>query len=345
MIYSGEYNIQFDIPTDNFVLYNVSPGDLANIQSYITNIKQSIKNKSTLIILFSGFENLYEDPEWIEPLNDFAEQIPNPIVMFNGKLSESSIVPRFPYYRISLFDHVSNVNLYSVPELRIDKPHKFYWASSKDLYPRRYVLAGLVKNNLLENSLINYKCISSNIPSAWLHGRFDIAYINDIENECSTIAHLLPLPPLDDTIEFNLTEPLFYTNSYLGIVTDTFYETEIFLSEKVFNAMNYYQIFFYIGPAGTLEYLRNKGYNTFDSIIDTSYDSIEDNAQRLFAARKSLLNFLNRPISAIRSDYIKVVPELENNKKLVSKQRPDLLITKYIQQVLDEHRKTNSNFS
>lgn len=91
--------------------------------------------------------------------------------------------------------------------------------------------------------------------------------------------------------------------------------------------------------------MRKCGYHTFDSIIDTSYDSIVDNAERLFAARNSLLRFLNRPLDLIRDDYVKCIPSLQHNKELLSKQRPDLLITEYIQKLLNEHRKTNSNIS
>lgn len=350
MIYdTKEYNVKLEIPTDNFVFYNLYPKDITNnLDTYILNLKQNILNNNTLIILFGGFQNLHEFDYLFDRFNILAKEIPNPIIVFNGRLTANllcSIEPLFKYCRICMFDHVSNINMYLTSALDTEKKYKCYWASSKDLYPRRFILAGLIKHNLLDASLVNYKCIHSHIPSDWLINRFDNQYIEIIKQECDSIDHLIPLPWLDDTVEFNCTDPEFYTNSYLGVVTDTFYHDGIFLSEKVFNAINYYQLFFYIGPAGSLKYLRNEGYYTFDSIIDTSYDSIENNAERLFASRKSLIEFLDRPIDRIRDDYIKCIPELKHNKDLVQSRRPDLLVTQHIQDLLNEHRKTHTNFS
>jgi hypothetical protein len=219
----------------------------------------------------------------------------------------------------------------------VEKKYKFYWASTKDWYTRRFILAGLVHNNLHHNNLINYKCIHGHIHSDYLNPKFDIKSHKIIQQECDSIKHLVPFPSIDEGDSFEVTPTEFYTNSYLGIITDTFFELGVFLSEKIFNAINYQQLFFYIGPAKTLEYLRSQGYQTFDNIFDTEYDTIEDNAARLFAARQSLINFLQQPIAKIHEDYIKAIPAIQHNKNLLMQQKPDKKFTQAIESVLNEH--------
>jgi hypothetical protein len=147
----------------------------------------------------------------------------------------------------------------------------------------------------------------------------------------------VPLPAIDNTIEFTQTDVGFYLNSYLGIVADTFYNQGVFFSEKIFNAINYQQLFFYIAAPGSVEYLRQQGYCTFDDIIDTSYDKIQEHGQRLIAARSSLIEFLNQPLDMIQAAYKKCIDGIRHNKDLLQQQRPDIKFTQLLQQTLDEH--------
>lgn len=338
MIYeTGEYDVRLDIPTDNFVVRNLYNSHLEGITGFMHDIP--VQNSSTVIILLGAFQCIQERDFWVKPLNDFCRSVPNPVIVFTGKLTcddpnDLTVPLEFAFHRIGMFDLVSNIHC-SQSTLQLDKKHKFYWASSKDWYTRRYILAGLVKNNLLENNLVNYKCIHSDIPGDWCQRRLG-SLAAQVEQECESIKHLVPLEPIDNTIEFMQTNIEFYSNSYLGIVIDTFYDTGVFISEKVYNAMNYHQIFFYLGHQGTLSYLRKQGYETFDNIIDTRYDAINDPGRRLIAARKSLMAFLTQPIEKIKSAYEHAVPAIEHNKQLLQKQRPDLIITKHIENLLNE---------
>jgi hypothetical protein len=177
--------------------------------------------------------------------------------------------------------------------------------------------------------------VHTDIPSDWCQQRLG-TLANLVEQECDSIKHLVPLPAIDNTVEFMQTNIDFYLDSYLGIVIDTFYDTGVFISEKVYNAINYHQMFFYLGHQGTLSYLRKQGYETFDNIIDTRYDAIVDPGQRLIAARNSLIEFLMQPVEKIKLAYEQAIPAIEHNKQLVQKQRPDLIITKHIENLLNE---------
>jgi|LakMenEpi03Aug12_release.lakeMendotaPanAssembly.Ray.scaffolds.fasta_scaffold412683_2 hypothetical protein len=350
MIYdTKEYELLLDVPTDNFTVHKFKNLDTENIEEFIQKVKSDIPNSKSLIILFGLFDNLTEYDHWFDPLNKFCSTIDNPLVVFNGKLTRDpwrTVEAKFPYFQLSIFDHISNyhwkkrIYLESTGwtnDVHVEKKYKFYWASTKDWYTRRFILAGLVHNNLHHNNLINYKCIHGHIHSDYLNPKFDIKSHKIIQQECDSIKHLVPFPSIDEGDSFEVTPTEFYTNSYLGIITDTFFELGVFLSEKIFNAINYQQLFFYIGPAKTLEYLRSQGYQTFDNIFDTEYDTIEDNAARLFAARQSLINFLQQPIAKIHEDYIKAIPAIQHNKNLLMQQKPDKKFTQAIESVLNEH--------
>ena len=338
---TGEYDIQLEIPTGNYVVANLFPIHLESIQEYVKKIK--VYDEQTLIILLGAFQCIREQDFWIKSLNDICLTIPNPVIVFTGKLTEDIEykLPKinFAYYRISMFELVSNLHWYNRAEnqlrdwrndCNIKRRYKFYWASTKDWYTRRYILAGLIKNNLLDNNLVNYKCLHTDIPGPWIQHRIEPTFTAHIDQECNSIANLVPLRALDDTIEFSQTDINFYLDSYLGIITDTFFDNGVFLSEKVFNAINYQQLFFYIGYQGSLKYLRDQGYQTFDDIIDTSYDTIEEPGARLVAARNSLIEFLSQPFTDIESAYKKCTTAIKHNKMLLQQQHPDLQFTQII---------------
>lgn len=349
MICKTEYHVDFDVLTDNYVFYDFDYTDIEDTDSCIETVRSQIQDSNTLIILFGGYQCLPEMDDWITAINQFQQQIPNSIVMFNGNLSPLSpqvVRPKFHYHKVCLFDQVSNIywnqnRQFEKSIVKYVKKHKFYWASSKDLIPRRYILSGLIQSNLLDGNFVNYKCVHRNFDPGYLHSTFELATHEEIMSQCSLIDDRVPLPPLDSTIEFFETEPIFYTDSYCSLITDTYYGENIFLSEKVYTAMLYKHIFFYLGSPGTLQYLKSQGYETFDDVIDTSYDSIVQNGRRLMAARRSLLEFLNQPMSTIKSVYKKYRVQLEENKKLVGVAQRNEEITQILKQILNETRTTH----
>ena len=345
---TGEYDISLNIPTDNYVVKNLYPMHLESIVEYVGQI--SVANENTLIILLGAFQCIQEQDFWVKPLNDFCHSVKNPVIVFTGKLTQDTEyqIPdtKFAYQRIGMFDLVSNLYWNKRTENHVrnwsndcnkKRKYKFYWASSKDWYTRRYVLAGLINNQLLQSGLVNYKCVHTDIPGPWIQHRIASTWAAHIDQECHSVAHKIPLPAIDNTVEFTQTDVNFYLDSYLGIIVDTFFDNGVFVSEKIFNAINYQQLFFYAGYPGTLQYLRDQGYQTFDDIIDTSYDNILEHGARLVAARRSLLDFLQQPTEAIEAAYKKSVPAIQHNKQLLQQQRPDLQFTQYIQDFLNEH--------
>lgn len=68
-----------------------------------------------------------------------------------------------------------------------------------------------------------------------------------------------------------------YTDSYINVITESFYKYPLFVSEKVVKPLLAEQMFVMVGGKGTMQYLKEIGIDTFDDIIDHSrYDNSED---------------------------------------------------------------------
>ncbi len=75
-----------------------------------------------------------------------------------------------------------------------------------------------------------------------------------------------------------------HDDAYVNFVLETHLDADqsggVFLTEKTFKPIKHCQPFVIVGACGSIQHLRNMGYRTFDTVIDHSYDSIEDNTKR-----------------------------------------------------------------
>jgi len=110
-----------------------------------------------------------------------------------------------------------------------------------------------------------------------------------------------------------------YFLSYLYIVTETYFEgkaqgnSTLFLSEKIFKPMIFFQPFVAFARPGTLKLLHSLGYKTFGEYIDESYDDIEDDKTRLMKAINSARTFINLPKTELKELMIKMSPIFHHN--------------------------------
>ena len=107
-----------------------------------------------------------------------------------------------------------------------------------------------------------------------------------------------------------------YEDTYFSVVSETIYftnfldwEDSCFLSEKIFKAILFKHPFVLVATPNTLKYLRAIGYKTFHPVIDESYDSIEDNYERMIAIVKEI-NRLCKLEGAALESYQKYCREI-----------------------------------
>ena len=105
-----------------------------------------------------------------------------------------------------------------------------------------------------------------------------------------------------------------FNNSWFSIVTETHFQGEyIFYSEKTAKPLLSKRLFVMFGPQGALRMLKTIGYKTFDSVVDESYDDIEDSYTRWSAAWQQIVKLTDsNPVDI----YEKIQFIVEHNHRL-----------------------------
>lgn len=335
----------FGLPTELDIIwikthgFNIS-GDRTPLS--LDKIRTAIENPMQVILLWASDQNIPVDEELVESLNQFSESIPNPIILATGMLKdwnqEWGLKLKFSVIPVSYFEYeAANAWADNISLPNIVRSKKFLFMGSKDYPSRKFILSHIMTHNLKADGYVSYTQFGGGQLAPAHYSTEEIAHVNQIADSANMY---LPMEPIDDNpSEYTRMPRQFMTDSYLNMVTDTFFETSyssVFVSEKVFNAMIHEQMFMMLSPANTLQFLRDSGYKTFGEFVDESYDQIQNNHDRIVAVTNSFMDFVSKPIQEIQEIYLKCLPILEHNRKLVmAKRLPEFLITE-IQRVINE---------
>ena len=121
-----------------------------------------------------------------------------------------------------------------------------------------------------------------------------------------------------------------YDSTACSIILETHFDADgsrgAFLTEKTFKCLKHGHPFVLFAPAGSLASLRRMGYRTFDSVIDNSYDTIQDNTERYLAVVHTI-----KQLSKIDPNdlYNSCIQDLEHNQRLFLASKYDRLNTLY----------------
>lgn len=118
----------------------------------------------------------------------------------------------------------------------------------------------------------------------------------------------------------------FYKKIGIDIVVETVMEYPYnFITEKTYRPIANGRPFVIIGPMHTLAFLKSLGFLTFSSIINESYDNIEDPEQRFIAACNSIYTFVNQPIDKLVDNLRSIKPILIKNQQRLKGLKNDQL--------------------
>ena len=210
----------------------------------------------------------------------------------------------------------SAVNINSV-EYNIGPKDKKYLCFNKVCRPHRsMLLENLLRNDLVKESFYSFFNFTEDY-SNWYN---NIDNMNDYFYAIKANKHLFPLKlniteerhnPTDTVIE-----DFYYTdNSYFSVVNETVYFTKdqsplpceyignsVFFSEKVFKPILMKHPFVLVGRDGTLKALRDIGFKTFHPFIDETYDTMQDDIQRMDA----IVNEIKRLCSLGTDEWVSI---------------------------------------
>jgi hypothetical protein len=144
----------------------------------------------------------------------------------------------------------------------------------KERITRFYLADFIYRNNLRDFNIVTF---GKNVSSVfWNAGskHFPQSFIDSLPWEYDVDLHLK-----DKHLEFvlakNSNEINAYTETYINCVVERsihFDKHELDVSEKLFKPIAFLQPFMVIGQPGTLEYIKDRGYKTFDRWWNESYD-------------------------------------------------------------------------
>jgi len=112
----------------------------------------------------------------------------------------------------------------------------------------------------------------------------------------------------------------FVKKSAVTIVSESVFNHPYpYFTEKTVSALITQRPFVIIGPQGSLNTLRQKGFKTFDDIFDESYDKIKDPSARLEAVFELVEQIHRRPLDQIKENVLQCRDKLNHNRKLIIK--------------------------
>jgi hypothetical protein len=103
-------------------------------------------------------------------------------------------------------------------------------------------------------------------------------------------------------------------DSLIYVPTETVYfGRRTHITEKTFKAIALEMPFVLLAPAGSLDYLREYGFQTFHGILDESYDTETDDIKRVEAVVKLLKDLDNLSVKERQQIHRACLPRVEHN--------------------------------
>ena len=207
-----------------------------------------------------------------------------------------------------------------IARARDRKPSKCFISPNRIVGGKRdhriLFLRNVFKNNLAHNWISAPRtCVYENIEISVIASRY-----SNIYPEIKQVFEQADLPrlfPNEDTQKMTscwLSNFAEAQDSLIYVPTETVYfGRRHHLTEKTFKAIALEMPFVMVAPAGSLEYLREYGFKTFDGILDESYDTETDDILRLEKVVKLLKDLDNLSVKERQQIHQACLPIVEHN--------------------------------
>lgn len=268
------------------------------------NTYQAVK-QGRIKLLFYYHEG--DNPQRIKTRFDHLVQshnFPDTCYVFVSANSASATLPRFIYFpdHELFFRYINKLQKQRKPDALEPTKH-FTILNRTHKWWRATAMSDLHREGLLDNSdwSYNYLIDIGDRPE-------DNPICIDAIPGLETYMHnfLSGSPYVCDEFEseqqndHRIVNEKLYRTSLCHVVFETHFDADqsqgTFLTEKTYKCIKFGQPFVVVGPPYSLAALRVRGYRTFDSVIDNSYDEISDNTQRWLAVKKTLAAIKSRPM-------------------------------------------------
>lgn len=189
---------------------------------------------------------------------------------------------------------------------------------------RDYVMLALQNSNLLDQSIVNYRdvflgntldCVTDRVQAEFPTVEMHYPYVSPNLDPAWEVSS-----KIDNTISHHVPWEIWQRCYYhilvetLGTGADTF-----FMSEKAGRAFYAKRMFVHFGTVGYLAGLKHLGFETFGSVLDESYDVIQDDIKRWHCAFEQV-KFLSQQNHPVIMHQVRPIVDHNHNRLLELKQ-------------------------
>ena len=196
------------------------------------------------------------------------------------------------------------------------KNKKFLFLNGKDVGHRRYILADLYHKGILIDCIWSY--IDRQSIDWWFNK--DLGFDDADMNYANSVTHIIPYQPLGNSNLIRNLNQSIYSDTYMSIIGETAFQhyrnqtLPLMLTEKTYSACANLHMFVIAGPMGSIDLLKQQGFETFGDLWDESYDTIANTKHRLQAVCNTI-DYINK--QDLASLYEKCEQRLKHNQSLI----------------------------
>jgi len=219
----------------------------------------------------------------------------------------------------SLSDNYKKTSLENFP---VSQKHKDFLCMNRNLRPHRIaLLSELLRQELLDNSYfsmiknndVEFNDITLRQAKSYI-GKISQHYFDSLIKNFQPVN--LPLETSESVSGFD-TPVSCFKETFCSVITETEVDPNtLFVSEKIFKAINFFHPFIVFGSPDTLSWLRSQGFETFPELFDESYDQETDIKKRLHMIVKEIKKFKALTLSEKQKKISSVIPKLQHNYDL-----------------------------
>jgi hypothetical protein len=134
----------------------------------------------------------------------------------------------------------------------------------------------------------------------------------------------------------------FFEDCYFQIIPETvffssngkYWHRNDCVSEKTYKGL-LFNPFLSISSPHTIKLVKSYGFQTFDSVIDESYDSIEDDNERFWKVMTEVDKLMNMSDNDLHELFVESLPIILHNQTLIYETTPESLVNKFIEDIVE----------
>jgi hypothetical protein len=268
-------------------------------------IRNMIDRPDMLIFFDNAAEGSWTLVSQLQMLNfdDLARQH-KLLIIGGGDMQPDYEYLQHDHFLSRILDYDQNLQaMEKTPEIfsKLDKPYKFLFLNGRARPHRKYLYERFRESKLLDQALWtmldgrpsfsrNFEFVRNNINMLattseirWLDSFYEFEFyknptVDAVPAQRSFVKNQL----FNNEWGEIYLEPAPYIDTYFSLVTETVYEYPYsFRTEKIAKALAMGHPFIVASSVGFYRDLRNLGFRTFDTVIDESFDLVENHQDRM----------------------------------------------------------------